>query len=178
MRTNLIETIMGAVVLAVAVFFLVFAYTSSRVRPNGGNIFHARFDRVDGLKIGSDVRMSGVKVGSVQKVRIDPKNFFALVELSVEPQISLPKDTSAEIVTDGFLGGKYMALVPGGDDENIKPGGDIIYTQSSVSLEAMIGQLIFNNKSTKKEGDSGEGKAGHSSATVPTTEASGPSPNA
>jgi len=160
MKTNILETVMGGVVLLVAGFFLVFAYTTTSVKTEGGITYHARFDRVDGLKVGSDVRMSGVKIGTVQSIKIDPKDYIAEVTISAMPTIKLPKDTSAEIITDGLLGSKYLALVPGGDDENIAPGGMISYTQSSVSLESLIGKMMFDNKSagkkeeTKAEGDS------------------------
>lgn len=146
MSQNVIETIMGAVVLGVAAFFLVFAYNSSGYHDKGGQEFLARFDRVDGLQVGNDVRLSGVKVGAIKSMSIDPTTFLAVIKLSVTQDIKLPKDSSAEIVTDGLLGGKYIALVPGGDDANLKSGDVIAHTQASVSLEAMIGQLIFSNK--------------------------------
>ncbi len=172
----MLETFMGAVVLMIAAFFLVFAYTSSTIKQNGGTPYSAKFARVDGLKIGNDIRMSGVKVGTVHTIRIDPETFLAKVEISVDPQLKLPKDTSAEIATDGLLGGKYLALVPGGDEDFLKSGSEIKYTQSSVSLEAMIGQLIFNSKKTGPEGGSGneKGSNAHPQHKEPS---SGPSPS-
>lgn len=154
MRNNVIETVMGGVVLLVAGFFLVFAYTSSGYRDSNGQELYASFDRVDGLQVGSDVRLSGVKVGVIRAMHIDPKTFLAKVILSVEDTIKLPTDSSAEIVTDGLLGGKYLALVPGGEDQTLKSGEEISHTQSAVSLESMIGQLIFSNKSEKTEQNS------------------------
>lgn len=151
MRNNVLETIMGGVVLAVATFFLVFAYKSSGYEDKGGQEFLARFDRVDGLQVGNDVRVSGVKVGIVRALTVDPKTFLAQARLSVDGSMGLPKDSSAEIVTDGLLGGKYVAIVPGGDDALLKTGDTIAHTQASVSLEAMIGQLIFSNKKEDKD---------------------------
>ncbi len=150
MRNNVIETVMGGVVLLVAGFFLVFAYTSSGYKDGNGQEFQAQFDRVDGLQIGSDVRLSGVKVGTVRTMIVDPRTFLARVVLSVQDSLKLPSDSSAEIVTDGLLGGKYVALVPGGEEETLSSGDEIVHTQASVSLEAMIGQLIFSNKSDKE----------------------------
>jgi len=154
MRNNVIETVMGAVVLMIAGFFLTFAYTNSGYRTSNDSIsYHAVFDRVDGLVVGSDVRMSGVKIGSIREMSIDPKTYLAHVVLAVNTHIKIPKDSSAEIVSDGIMGGKYLALVPGGDDDMLKANAQIEHTQSSVSLEAMIGQLIFSPKNKEADGD-------------------------
>ena len=93
----------------------------------------------------------GVIVGVVTDQRIDPKTFLAVVTFDVNSDLSLPQDTSAEIASEGLLGGKYIALVPGGSDETINPGGEIIYTQSSVSLESLIGKMIYSDKKTNDD---------------------------
>ncbi|HZT87712.1 MAG TPA: outer membrane lipid asymmetry maintenance protein MlaD [Stellaceae bacterium] len=155
MRGNVIETVMGAVVLIVAAVFLWFAYNSSQVREVSGYDVNATFDRVDGIRDGSDVRISGIKVGSVVSERLDPKTFRATVRMSIDPSIQLPDDTSAEIVSAGLLGDKYMALVPGGSDKNIPPGGEIKVTQSSISLENLIGQMIFSKPGGEKKEEGG-----------------------
>lgn len=156
MKTNILETVMGGVVLLVAGFFLMFAYTTTSVKTDGGIEYNARFDRVDGLKVGSDVRMSGVKIGTVHRIAVNPQDYIAEVSVSIMPSIKLPKDTSAEIITDGLLGSKYLALVPGGDEENIEPSGTIAYTQSAVSLESLIGKMMFDGKANEKKADAKE----------------------
>jgi phospholipid/cholesterol/gamma-HCH transport system substrate-binding protein len=143
MSRNMIETVLGAVVLVVAALFLFFAYTTSQVRAVQGYQVTAQFDRIDGIREGSDVRIAGVKVGSVIGERLDPKTFLATVRMSIAPQYKLPDDTVAEIVSSSLLGDKYMSLVPGGSDKMIPPGGRIRYTQSPVSLENLIGQMIY-----------------------------------
>ena len=153
MRGNIIETIMGAVVIVVAALFLVFAYNSSQLRAVTGYQLSAEFSRVDGIRAGSDVRISGVKIGSVIGEDLDPKSFLAVVRMSIDPAVQLPDDTVAEITSAGLLGDKYMSLVPGGSDKMIKPGGKIQYTQSSVSLENLIGQMIFSAPGKKPEGE-------------------------
>lgn len=157
MRGNVIETVMGAVVLVVAALFLVFAYKTSELRSVSGYRVSADFERVDGIHDGSDVRVSGIKVGSVVSAKLDPKTFLATLTMSVEPSVKLPDDTVAEIVSAGLLGDKYLSLVPGGSDKNIPPGGKIKYTQSSVSLEHLIGQTIFSTPGGggKKPGEAG-----------------------
>jgi phospholipid/cholesterol/gamma-HCH transport system substrate-binding protein len=159
MRGNVIETVMGAVVLLVAALFLLFAYNTSQVRTVSGYEVSADFERVDGIRAGSDVRVSGIKVGSVVNETLDPKTFLATVQMSIEPSVKLPDDTVAEIVSSGLLGDKYMSLVPGGSDKFIAAGGKVKYTQSSVSLEHLIGQMIFSAPGGKKP-EGGEAPSG------------------
>lgn len=144
MNRNPVETIIGAVVLVVAALVLVFAYTSASLRPVRGYEVLAKFDRIDGLQVGTDVRISGIKVGTVVSLVLEPASFLAVARLSISDTVKLPKDTVAQISSEGLLGGKFMALVPGGDTAMIKPGGEISFTQSPVNLEDLIGQLIFS----------------------------------
>jgi phospholipid/cholesterol/gamma-HCH transport system substrate-binding protein len=157
MRGNVIETVMGAVVLVAAALFLFFAYSTSQLRSVPGYQLIAQFENIDGIRDGSDVRIGGVKIGSVTSTTLDPKTFLATVGMSVEPSVKLPDDTVAEIVSSGLLGDKYMSLVPGGSDKDLPAGGKIKFTQSSVSLEHLIGQMMFSPPGGKKpgEGDSG-----------------------
>lgn len=146
MHRNLIETVMGAVVLAVALFFLVFAYTSADLRRVEGYEVTARFPYIDGLAVGSDVRISGVKVGTVIAQRLDPLTFLAEVRMSIDDSVALPTDTAAVIASESLLGGKYMRLEPGGDEDTIPPGGVIQYTQASPNLEELLGRAIFGSQ--------------------------------
>ena len=144
MSRNVVETILGAVVLIVAVSFLTWAYSRSNVGDPGGYELYASFDRVDGLNIGADVRISGIKVGKVVTQDLDPLSYRAKVEFSVKGDIELPSDTSAAIVSTGLLGGKYLALVPGAEDIMLEDGEEVEFTQSAVNLEDLIGQFIFS----------------------------------
>jgi phospholipid/cholesterol/gamma-HCH transport system substrate-binding protein len=156
MTGNVIETVMGAVVLVVAGLFLFFAYTTSQVRAVHGYEVSAQFERVGSLHDGSDVRIAGVKVGSVVSETLDPKTFLATVKMSINPDYKLPDDTVAEIVSNGLLGEQYMSLVPGGGEQMIQPGGQIKFTQSPVSLENLIGQMIFSQPGGQKKPGEGE----------------------
>jgi phospholipid/cholesterol/gamma-HCH transport system substrate-binding protein len=161
MSRNVIETVMGAVVLVIAALFLFFAYNVSQIRAVNGYEVTAQFERVDGIREGGDVRISGIKVGSILSQKLDPKTYFAIVRMSIDPHIQLPTDTVAQIASSGLLGDKYMALVPGGADEMIKPGGRIQFTQPAMSLENLIGQYIFSQGQQQKkpeEGEKGGGK--------------------
>ena len=144
MGRNLIETLMGAIVIAVAVFFFVFAYNTANIQAVEGYAITAKFDRIDGIREGSDVRMSGIKIGTVLNQVIDPQTYLAVVTMSIDPVIKLPLDTSASITADGLLGDKYLALSPGGDEEMIAQGGEIETTQGSIDLFSLVGQLIFS----------------------------------
>jgi len=145
MGGNVVETLIGAVVLAVAVAFLTFAYSRADVGDVAGYEVIARFERIDGLSAGSDVRMSGIKIGTITKQTLDKQDYLAVVRMSIDPAVKLPEDSSAEVISDGLLGSKYMSLVPGGADEMIEAGGEIRFTQSSISLEQLIGKFMFSS---------------------------------
>jgi phospholipid/cholesterol/gamma-HCH transport system substrate-binding protein len=138
------EVLTGAAVLLVAVGFLVFAVAHSGHTPARGYELHAQFDHVDGLSVGADVRIAGVKVGSVLRMGIDPQTYLANVTFSVRDTIKLPKDSGAEVTSEGLLGGKFLSLSPGGDSAELPAGGTITVTQSSISLEQLLGKFIFS----------------------------------
>lgn len=163
-RRNAAEILAGFVVLIVAAGFLAYALATSGTAGVPGYHFTAEFDRIDGLTVGSDVRMAGVKVGTVTGTSIDPKTYLATVDFTVQKDLALPTDSSAAISSQSLLGGKYLALVPGGSDNMIKPGGRITVTQGSVSLEDLLGKFIFSVtdlvSSLKKGGDNGKTGSG------------------
>lgn len=150
MNHNAIETVLGAVVLLVAGIFLAFALREVDMRKVSGYTVSANFSKIDGINPGIDVRISGVKVGSVLKTELDPATFLATVQMSIAPTIKLPIDTVAKVSSEGLLGGKYMALEPGAEDETIKDGGKIQYTQAALNLEEMIGKFIFSSAEKSK----------------------------
>ncbi len=149
MRKNSVETIMGAVVIAVAVLFVLFAYDKAGLTTVKGYAISAKFDRIDGIRRGSDVRMSGIKIGTVTDQALDPETYLAVVKLNIDTNIKLPLDTTAAITSDGLLGDKYMALSPGGDDKMIPVGGEIETTQGSIDLFSLVGQMIFSQTGDK-----------------------------
>ncbi|MDR3439741.1 MlaD family protein [Telmatospirillum sp.] len=143
MGRNLIETIMGGVVLLVAGFFLVFAYSQADLGAVKGYAVRAAFLSVGGLANGGDVRINGIKVGTVIDQTIDASSFNAVVRMSIRPDIHLPTDTLATIASDGLLGGKYVKLDPGRSGQTIPPDGTITNTKNFKSLEEMVGEIIF-----------------------------------
>ena len=145
-KRSLAEILTGAIILAIAGTFLVYAVTGSgRSLTSGPGItLTARFDRIDGLGAGADVRLAGVKIGQVVGQRIDPESFLAVLTLRVDATLRLPTDTSAEIQSESLLGGKYVALVPGGAERFLRDGSEITITASAVSLESLLGRFIFS----------------------------------
>lgn len=154
MSREALETVVGAFVLAVAALLIVFAYQSAGITVIEGYDVTASFQRVDGIRVGSDVRLSGIKVGSVVAEQLDPKTYFATLTLSIDRHVQLPLDTSAKIVTEGLMGGKYVALEPGADERMLKPGGQITHTQSSIDIQDLISRYMSGG-AKEKPGEGG-----------------------
>jgi len=152
MGRNAIETVLGAVVLAVAGLFMVFAYSSADLQKVQGYTVNAYFPMVDGIKDGTDVRINGVKVGSVSGLSLVTKpgmdQFKVRVQMTIMPAVVLPVDTIAMIASESLLGGKYLALEVGVEDDTIKTDGTgrITRTQAPMRLDDLIGQVIYGSK--------------------------------
>jgi len=157
MGRNLVETLLGAVVLVVAGLFVVFAYSTTNVRPVRGYEVIAKFERIDGLTTGSDVKLSGIKVGTIVEQKLEPETYLAVVRMSIESSIKLPTDTVAQVVSEGLLGGNFIALVPGGADKMIPAGGEIKFTQAPVNIVQLLGKFIFGAGESKTEGQGQSG---------------------
>ena len=143
MKQHVIETIIGFVVLIIASLFLIFAYkTGSSITSSKGYQVTANFQSAEGIAVGSDVMISGIKIGSVKKITLDPNSFYASVYLNINDDVKIPKDSKAQVVTSGLLGGKYISIVPGNDDENLAANEEIRYTQSAINIESLINKIV------------------------------------
>ncbi len=151
MKRSVVETILGAVILLVAGFFLAFSYDTAEVGSVEGFNLFADFSGIGGLKIGDDVVISGVKIGSVTGVELVKDTYLARVHMNVEPDVELPTDTAALISSEGLLGGKYLALEPGADEDSLETGDRIEFTQAPQNLEQLLGQFIFSMKKSDEE---------------------------
>ncbi len=135
----------GAAVLLVTAGFMAYAAVNTGRGSNGGGLrLSARFDNVGSVASGADVRIAGVKVGSVAATSIDPKSYQGVVSFTVQPDIKVPDDSSAVISTGGLLGGSFVTVTPGGSDKMLGDGGMITATQSATNLEDLLGKFIFN----------------------------------
>ncbi len=145
MGKNLVETLMGAVVLVVAGMFLMFAYSTADIRPVRGYALTAKFERIDGVRLGTDVKLSGIKIGTVSGQALDPESYQAVLTMTIDSAIKLPTDTVAQISSEGLLGGNFVQLVPGAEDKMLAPGGHIKFTQPPVNLTQLLGKFMFNS---------------------------------
>jgi phospholipid/cholesterol/gamma-HCH transport system substrate-binding protein len=163
------ETGVGAVVLAAAGVFLFYALgNAGGLKSNAGYELVARFGQAGSLAPGADVKVAGVKVGTVSKIDLDPKTFQAETHLLLNPDIQLPDDSTAKITSDSLLGGEHIAIEPGGSAANFKPGAQFQNTQGAVDLFGLIGQVI------RPQGGGGSG--GTDAASGPAPKAAGADP--
>jgi phospholipid/cholesterol/gamma-HCH transport system substrate-binding protein len=150
MQRNNVETLMGAVVLFVALGFAVFFHRAAGLSTPDGYEILAYFTTIDGVDVGSPVRISGVKVGRVSGFDLDPETYQAIVRMQINNGINIPNDTAAVVSSAGFLDSKFLSLEPGGSEEMIEDGGQIEYTQSPPGLEKLLGQVIFSMNKEKE----------------------------
>lgn len=143
MNKKPVETIMGLVVLAVAALFMLFAYRVSDLQVVKGYEIKSRFLKVGGLNTGADVRINGIKVGTVVSQSVNPLDYMVDVTLSIMPQISLPADSQIMIAGDGLMGDKYVKIEPGKSKEKLAHGATAVNTKDAKSLEDMVGEIIF-----------------------------------
>ena len=144
MQSNVVETIIGAVVLLITILFVAYAYRVAGSTSQAGYVITADFDRVDGLTLGADVRLSGIKVGSVTAMTLNPESYEASVEMTINPNIKLYDGTAVKITSAGLLGSQYVSLDPGGGSELLSDGSEITDAVGTVDLMSLIGRFIFN----------------------------------
>jgi phospholipid/cholesterol/gamma-HCH transport system substrate-binding protein len=143
MRESLFETLIGFLVVAVAAIFLVFSLQQRSDASPGRDSYEltARFNRIDGISTGSDVRMAGVKVGTVSGITLDPKTYKAIVSFTMKKGIEVPDDSTAQVLTDGLLGGAYIGIMVGGTFDYIPEGGMVEFTRGSVDLLTVLSEV-------------------------------------
>ena len=143
MASNAAETLIGAVVLTAAAGFLVYAANTADVGVGGpGYELVAKFRKAEGVDVGGDVRIAGIKVGSISGMTLDMKTYFATVTFVIDDDVMVPEDSLAKITSASLLGDSYIAIDPGGSDLMLEPGEELIFTQSSVSVGDLIGKFI------------------------------------
>ena len=160
MRESLFETMVGFLVVAVAAIFLVFSLQQrSEAAPRDSYTLNAKFNRVDGISTGSDVRMAGVKVGAVTDIKLDPKTYKAVVTFTMRKGVQVPDDSTAQVVSDGLLGGAYLGILVGGAFDYIPEGGTVEFTRGSVDLLTVLSEVASNaaggGDKSERSGDAG-----------------------
>ena len=146
MKNNLLESLIGFVVVLIAIIFFIYSY-SMMGNKNSSRTYEitAVFNEVSGLMSGSDVRLSGIKVGSVTTQTLDGDSYEAVVSMQINNDIKIPTDSSAKISAEGFLGGNYISIEPGGSDEILMDGDVIEFTQGSIDLIGLLGNAVFGS---------------------------------
>lgn len=152
-NTRSLETVVGAGVIVFCIFLIALVYVKGFFVSSTGEFYtlNASFERIDGINVGNEVMISGVKVGEVKSRKLDNTNYNAIIQISIDKNLQLPIDTSAEIVSASLMGDKYISLVPGAETEFLKDGDTIEFTQSSISIEGLITKFVFGMDSAKGE---------------------------
>lgn len=143
MRKKPVETIMGLVVLVIALLFLGFAYNVSDLQVVKGYTLSAEFMKVGGLSTGSDVRINGIKVGTVTAQKLNNEDYTVDVTFSIASDVKLPKDSVVTIVSDGLMGNKFVKIEPGNSQEYLQDGDRFAKTKDFKTIEDMVGEIIF-----------------------------------
>jgi phospholipid/cholesterol/gamma-HCH transport system substrate-binding protein len=145
MRERNFETFIGFVVLLIAGWFVVYAMqlTNNSVAEDNYSL-EADFQDIDGLTTGSDVKISGIKVGYVNSITLEPDTYFARVHIAVNNGVLVPRDSRVSVVSSGLIGGKYIRITPGSSDDFLKNKEKIKFTQSSLSIEDLINKFVYN----------------------------------
>ena len=145
---NIFEIVVGFLVLFIAIIFgyIVYQSSSHKLDKNDQYVVTAIFDNVDGIKLGSEVKISGIVIGKVTSQIIDYDTYSAQLKMLIDKKIKLPEDSSAQIVSSNILGDKYVSITPGTEEKLLIEGDTIEFTQSSVNLEGLISKFIFGLK--------------------------------
>ena len=147
MKNSTVETLIGTAVVAIAAAFFIYAYQASERGGTAGSYrISAEFDNAEGVSIGTDVRVAGVKVGSVVDFTLNPENFQANVKMELAPKGQLTEAASAKVTAEGLLGSKFISLEQGGAETMLAEGGVISNTQGAVDIWSLISQAMFENK--------------------------------
>ncbi|MEI7598866.1 MAG: outer membrane lipid asymmetry maintenance protein MlaD [Aestuariivirga sp.] len=182
MKNSTVETLIGAAVIIIAAAFFFFAYqTSGKGHAAGAYRVSAEFDNAEGVSVGTDVRVAGVKIGSVVDFTLNPENFQANVVMELDPKVKFTDDATAKVTAEGLLGSKFIALEQGGSDALLADGGVISNTQGAVDIWSLISQAMFANKGSGDQGstpsdgsDQGAGNQAAPEEGVPSTDTKTP----
>lgn len=145
MKERVIETVVGFIVICVAIFSFMFFYKISDAGEDGeGYFLNAYFQNIEGVAEGNDVKLSGIKIGYIDNVTLENGTYFAVARLKIKKGIDIPSDSRAIVSTSGLLGGKYIRINPGSADDNLKENGKFKFTQSSINIEDLISKLMYS----------------------------------
>lgn len=143
MAENTTEVLVGGVVLAAAIGFAVYAGQVAGLSQGGDRYtLSASFRSLEGVGVGSDVRLAGVKIGTVEQVTLNPETYRADTRVAVDRSIEIPDDSAIVVSSEGLLGGNFVEIVPGGSPFNFAPGDEILDTQGAISLVSLLLKFV------------------------------------
>ncbi len=165
MHSNTVETVVGAVVIAIAAAFFFYVYTTT-TRAVGGGGYHvsAEFDNIGSVAVGTDVRVAGIKVGTVTAQDLNPESYQARIVMTIDPKVRLADDSSAKVTSEGLLGSNYIAVDPGGSETRLEDGGEILSTQGAVDFWKLVSETLF---SQSRGGEAAPAPGGGGAAPAP-----------
>ena len=136
MKINILDDFLGFAVLLITGLFLFYVYITldTKLFKSDGFRLHARFENIDGIVTGSKVKLSGVNIGTVKSISLEPESYYAFITMNFDKKFSFPDDTEASVQLEGLLGGSYISILPGGSDVMLLNDQEILYTQGSTSL--------------------------------------------
>ena len=140
------ETVVGILVLIISVGFFHYVYSRSSWQSVDGYTLSAKFDLAEGITEGTDVKISGIRVGKIVSTAVDPITFKAIVKFTLSKDLKLPQDTSATVASEGLFGGKYLSLTPGGEEDTLEPNDEILDTTGAMNLESLISKFMFSQE--------------------------------
>ena len=152
MNSETVDILVGAAVLLFApLLFFIFLTDDARTGSANGYELEARYNRVDGVTIGTDVLLAGAPVGKVTQLDFDPELLQAVLTFTLRDDIKVPTDTAAIIVSNGLLGGKSIKLDPGGAEEMLQPGDSFEYVQDAIIVEALLEKVVLRAEAQRLE---------------------------
>lgn len=144
MKQGFIETVVGFAVILIAASFFYYAYSvSDSGKPNDGYLLTANFENIEGLTVGSDIKISGIKIGYIEKILLDNAAFVARVDLRINKGVEIPVDSRLSVTTSGLIGNKYLNINPGASNDNLNNGDRFKFTQSALNIEDLISKLVY-----------------------------------
>jgi len=149
-QNNFAESLIGAGVVAVAIIIAVLAYYRTGSGSLSGYEINARLSKADGLAVGTDVRLAGIKVGTVSDMTLDPRTYLVTVHMNIHNDVKLPVDSSILVTQSGFLGGQYLSITPGGDDKMMTAGTYFENAQGSIDVMALVGRFATGGSTSNQ----------------------------
>ena len=147
MSENKTEVFVGGAVVASAIFFGFYLFQTSGLSTGSGNYpIYASFRSAEGVRVGTDVRLAGVKIGAVTKIELDSDTYEAKSTISIEKDIKIPDDSSLAITSEGLLGSNFVEVVPGMSEDHLQSGDEVLDTQGSVSLIQLMMRYASGGK--------------------------------